>query len=209
MRKRNLMILLTIVIFIPISVWIFQIRNGYVPLVDQWTIKLVEGYAGTPLYYFAFAITQLGSRQFLIPFVLIASVILALIYKHLLPPFIFAGGTLFSYFINGFIKDIIPRERPSIIVAANAVGGSFPSGHAMISMVCYGLLAFFITRKVKVHSISIIIQVSLSLLVFLIGISRFIINAHYLTDVLAGFGIGFILLICYIYLYEKLFPKES
>jgi membrane-associated phospholipid phosphatase len=197
------MILLSIIILLTISVWVYQIMNGYVPFVDQWVIKLAEGYADTPLYSFAFAITHLGSRQFLIPFVLISSVVLLLIYKHWLPSLIFAGGTLFSHFINGLLKGIIQRDRPSIIVEANAVGESFPSGHAMVSMVCYGLLAYFIARKVKVHSLSLIIQIILSLLVFLIGISRFIINAHYLTDVLAGFVIGFIFLVGYIYLYEK------
>lgn len=207
MRKRNLLNLLVFLVLITIVFWIVQIVNGHVPFIDQWTRELVEGFVDSSLYTIAFLITNLGSRQFLIPFVIVAAIVLGGLYRHWLPPVMFVGGTLFSYLLNGIVKDIIQRERPTVLIEANAVGNSFPSGHAMISMVCYGLLAYFLSRKMKSRKISLIIQIFFSFIIFIIGISRFIINVHYLTDVLAGFVIGFIFLICFIYLYERLQKK--
>nr|WP_280922962.1 phosphatase PAP2 family protein [Virgibacillus litoralis] len=115
---------------------------------------------------------------------------------------VFGVGTLTSHGLNILIKRLVERERPSILVAANAEGYSFPSGHAMISMVCYGLLAYFITKNLKSAKATFAVQFLFALLIFLIGISRYMINVHYLTDVLAGFIFGFIFLVGLIYLYE-------
>ena len=100
------------------------------------------------------------------------------------------------------------RERPSILVEANAVGESFPSGHAMISMVCYGILAYFLARGIKSRKQANSIYVLFSTVILLIGISRYIINVHYLTDIVAGYFFGCILLLFYIYFYEKVTKKS-
>ncbi|WP_231514794.1 phosphatase PAP2 family protein [Oceanobacillus salinisoli] len=207
MFNRNLVNFLFITVFIMTVIWIIQIVNGYVPYVDQWTRELVEKFDDTFAYHVFLMITNLGSRHFLIPFVSTAAIVLWIIHKHWLPPFIFAGGTLVTYLFNGVIKNIVQRERPSILEEANAVGNSFPSGHAMISMVCYGLLAYFLIKKLKSPKLSIAVQIIFSLLIFLIGISRYIINVHYLTDVGAGFFLGFIFLVGFLYLYEGLRKK--
>lgn len=208
MRKRHLFILLSIVLCVTIVFWIIQIVNGYVPLVDQWTRDLVFNYQDTFIYSFAVLVTNLGSRHFLVPFAIFAAIVLGFLYKHWLPPILFIGGTLITYNLNGMIKNIINRERPMIAVEVNAVGHSFPSGHAMISMVCYGLLGYFIARSIKSKSLSFVIQIIFSFTIFIIGISRYILNVHYITDIVAGFVIGFILLIGFIYLYER-FPYKT
>src|ERR1041385_840353 len=52
--------------------------------------------------------------------------------------------------LNAVVKAVIDRPRPvftdPLLTAANA---SFPSGHAMVSLVVYGMLAFFIMLQVK------------------------------------------------------------
>ncbi|WP_245831823.1 phosphatase PAP2 family protein [Oceanobacillus senegalensis] len=201
---RNVLWSFFVVVLFTIGIWIIQIINGYVPFIDQWTRNLAESLGHTNFYTIFLMITNLGSRHFLVPIVIVMAITLGVLYKNLLLPVLFSGGTLLTYELNKWIKDLIQRERPTILEQANAIGNSFPSGHAMISMVCYGLFAYFLARKIKSRGISLAIQFIFSFIVFLIGISRYIINVHYLTDVFAGFTLGFICLIGLIYLYEKL-----
>lgn len=209
-RKRySIIIFLFALILLIIGIWIVKIINGKIPYIDQWTRALVEQYDDTYVYTVFRWITELGSSSFLVPFVAVMAIILGWMLRDYLPALIFTGGTLTSYLLNMLIKVLVERERPSISVAANAEGHSFPSGHAMISMVCYGLLAYFIAKKWRSAKAIFLTQLFFALLIFLIGISRFFINVHYLTDIMAGFFFGFLCLIGLIYLYEFIHRRRS
>lgn len=208
-RSKNMVIYLLIAIFAVIGVWIYQIMTGRMPYVDKFTREFVGSLENTLFYDVFHLITNLGSEFFLVPLVIVVSILLYIWFKSSLVPLFFAGGTLLSHSVNLLIKDIVARERPSVSVAANAEGFSFPSGHSMIPMVCYGLLAYFITRKLNSKGAILGVQIFFAFLVFLIGISRYVINVHYLTDILPGFFFGFLLLIALIYLYEFIQSKRS
>lgn len=205
LNRRNVTLLLLLaLLLITIGIWLARIISGQIVYIDQMTRGLVETLADTHVYTFFRWLTELGSDTFLTPFTILMSLVLWLFFRDWLPALAFGLGTLSSHGLNILIKHLVERERPSIFVAANAEGYSFPSGHAMISMVCYGLLAYFWAKKIRSGKIAFILQFSLALLIFLIGISRYVINVHYLTDVLAGFVFGFIFLTGLIYLYEWL-----
>lgn len=208
-QNKKISLFLFFVMGAVIGIWFFQIMNDRMPYVDKFTRGLVGQLENSLLYNPFRMMTNLGSDFFLYPFVIIAAIVLFIWFKHWLPPVIFAGGTLVSHFVNVFIKRIVTRERPSISVEANAEGYSFPSGHAMVSIVCYGLLGYFITKKLKSKAAKLFVQILFSLLIFLIGISRYVINVHYLTDIIAGFFFGSLLLLCFIYLYERNNSKRS
>lgn len=208
-RNKKTILFLFFLMGAVIGIWFFQIMNDRMPYADKFTRGLVGQLENSLLYNPFRMMTNLGSDFFLYPFVIIAAIVLFIWFKHWLPAVIFAGGTLASHFVNVFIKRIVTRERPSISVEANAEGYSFPSGHAMVSIVCYGLLAYFITKKLKSKAAKLFVQILFSLLIFLIGISRYVINVHYLTDIIAGFFFGSLLLLCSIYLYERINSKRS
>lgn len=202
-NKRNYIILFLLALVIVVTgMWVVRIIGGQVLYVDQWTRELVEKLAGSRVYTFFRLITELGSEEFLVPFTIIVVLVLLWAFRDWLPALVFGLGTLTSHGLNILIKELVERERPSILVAANAEGYSFPSGHAMIPMVCYGLLAYLIAKEISSSKKNFATQFSFALLIFLIGISRYVINVHYLTDVLAGFIFGFIFLVCMIYAYE-------
>jgi len=196
-------------LFVVIIYWVYEIRKESTPFLDKWSGEYVEHFAGTFVYDMFWSVTHLGSKFFLIPFTTIVSVILWVLFKDWLVPLFFAGGTLVSHILNLLIKSLVARERPSISVEANAEGYSFPSGHAMIAIVCYGLLMYFLIRVVNNQRVSILLQVSFALLIFLIGTSRYIINVHFATDIVTGFTIGFTLLILFIYLFESVDQKRK
>lgn len=208
-RNKNIIIFLFFVIIAVIGIWIFQIMSGRMPWIDEVTRETVTKLETSFLFEPFRMITNLGSEFFLYPFVPAAAVLLIFWYKHWLPGVLLGGGTLVTHLINRLIKNLVDRDRPSISVSANAEGHSFPSGHSMIPMVCYGLLAYFIARKLKSKAAILAVQILSALLIFLIGISRYVINVHYLTDIVAGFFFGFLILIALIFLYERFSMKRS
>src|SRR5690625_4865046 len=76
--------LILIAVAIVISVWIVKLKRGKIPLTDQVTRGLVEGIADTRLYTFFRGITELGSKTFVIPFVIIMMIILWITYKNII-----------------------------------------------------------------------------------------------------------------------------
>jgi membrane-associated phospholipid phosphatase len=105
--------------------------------------------------------------------------------------------------LNSSLKYFFSRPRPvfddPIITALHY---SFPSGHAMISFVGYGLLAYYLAARTPSKPRRILIIVAAALLVVLIGMSRIYLGVHYLSDVIAGYAAGaFWLSICTTALY--------
>ena len=67
---------------------------------------------------------------------------------------------------------------------------SFPSGHAMMSLITYGLLAYFLFVGLPRAWLRVPVSAALILLILLIGFSRLYLGVHYVSDMLAGFAVG-------------------
>ncbi|MBD8874041.1 phosphatase PAP2 family protein [Rhodanobacter sp. DHB23] len=101
-------------------------------------------------------------------------------------------------------KQFVKRARPfggHAFVAET--GYSFPSGHAMMSMAFFGMLAYLLLHRLppRRHRATVAIAVAL---VASVGISRVVLQAHYLSDVLAGYALGAFWLVLGIALAERL-----
>ena len=98
-----------------------------------------------------------------------------------------AGGAL----LNLVLKNIFQRTRPAIPGAYMVdTGFSFPSGHSMISLVFYGMIAYLALSYVKNKKWKVLIIAGALLICALIGFSRLYLGVHFLTDVLAGWAAG-------------------
>jgi len=84
------------------------------------------------------------------------------------------------------------RARPEFAIPIEPVvtQPSFPSGHAVIGVAVYGLLAYFLIQ----HNRSAFAKTAVILMAFafilFIGFSRIFTGGHYPTDVLAGYALG-------------------
>ena len=93
--------------------------------------------------------------------------------------------------MNAVLKGLFARERPSVVPhLRDAVGLSFPSGHAMTSAIVYltlGALLMHLAKRPleKWYCISLAMTAT-----FLVGASRVYLGVHYPTDVMAGWLIG-------------------
>lgn len=100
--------------------------------------------------------------------------------------------------LNLGLKSIFMRPRPEGIRMIEESGYSFPSGHSMISMACYGLLAYLAFKKIKRPTLRFFICGLCFLLILLVGVSRIYLGVHYASDVLAGFAFSISYLMIFI-----------
>ena len=98
-----------------------------------------------------------------------------------------AGGVILSY----GLKSVFGKTRPDLWESAiEEVSFSYPSGHALGSTVLYGFLAYlFATRFPQFTWLIYLIAV---LLIGAIGSSRLYLGVHWPTDIIGGYGIGFL-----------------
>lgn len=100
---------------------------------------------------------------------------------------------------NGFLKNIIARERPCWIdtsiplLIPNPLDYSFPSGHTLASF--EAAVMIFLHNK-KWGAISLI-------LALVIAFSRMYLFVHFPTDILGGMVLGTVISLAVYYSYEK------
>jgi membrane-associated phospholipid phosphatase len=98
-----------------------------------------------------------------------------------------AGGGLLDF----ALKRVFHRTRPTWDVPLlTALGWSFPSGHAMGSLVAYGMLAYLLVRQTHRRRQQLGIIACATLLIVLIGLSRMCLGIHYFSDVIGGYAAG-------------------
>lgn len=96
------------------------------------------------------------------------------------------------------IKSTVARERPDILEPILVEHGfSFPSGHASLSMVAYGILAVLVSRSLLPRGTQQAVFGVVVALVFLIGLSRVWLGVHYPSDVIAGWVAGATVVLVY------------
>ena len=67
----------------------------------------------------------------------------------------------------------------------------------MISAAFYGYLIYLIWKYLKNKKIKYLLMIMLSMLIFIIGISRVYLGVHYMSDVIAGFLISMAYLVVF------------
>jgi membrane-associated phospholipid phosphatase len=90
-----------------------------------------------------------------------------------------------SALLNQLLKQAFGRVRPLSALIPQP-GLSFPSGHSMVGLALYGMLAWQLWR----HGRHPVWAVLLLLGALFIGLTRIVLHVHYATDVLAGFAAG-------------------
>ncbi|MGG1573129.1 phosphatase PAP2 family protein [Fictibacillus sp. NRS-1165] len=112
--------------------------------------------------------------------------------------------------LNLLLKNAFQRKRPNADPLVEALGFSFPSGHAMGSMVYYGFLGYLVVRSKRKSLRKAFWTLLFAVAIIGIGISRIYLGVHYPSDIIAGYSAGMVwLLLCIaaleaVYFYKRL-----
>ncbi|UGS34644.1 bifunctional DedA family/phosphatase PAP2 family protein [Capillimicrobium parvum] len=166
----------------------FNVGPGDAPLVtDRRAFELADDLRADWLVDVARAVTWLGSIWVVIPVSAVVAAILARRRRWGAVAVLAAGLALTVIAVN-VTKAIVDRPRPEgALVATNS--SSYPSGHAANSIAWVAiavLLSRFVPRlagRAFVLVIGIVISVA-------VGLSRIYLHAHWLSDVLGGWGLA-------------------
>lgn len=99
------------------------------------------------------------------------------------------AATMGSFMLNQYLKNNFGRMRPETAFYHQS-GFSFPSGHAMIGVAFYGILAYLVWKNVRNFWLRWSLILALIFWELIIAYSRIYLNVHYATDVLAGLSAG-------------------
>ena len=96
---------------------------------------------------------------------------------------------------NQFLTPKLEAYTGNILPGGDMITSySFPSGHAMESVIMYGMLAYFGALTLQSGRARVAIVLGGVFLVLLIGFSRMFLGAHYFSDVIGGYAAGGVLL---------------
>jgi membrane-associated phospholipid phosphatase len=122
-----------------------------------------------------------------------------------------AGSTLLSLFSN-LLKILIERPRPTsdlVHVLVNEPDYSFPSSHACLSMLLYGILIYILRRRLKPGLLQTVISGLLAFLIGVTGVARVYLGAHWYSDVIGGYLYGGFFLTLLIFIFERLIERPK
>jgi len=196
--RRYLGLHLTIGFLVTVAaIWLFAaitedvVRAEALTAFDRSVHDAIRAHASILGYATFGAITELGSPPVIALFGLLGAAVFAIQRRWLVLVVwlgAFAGGSI----LDAALKLLVHRPRPD--TASDFLvreSFSFPSGHSMMSMVCYGMIAYALVVMRRQHGLQRALTIACCVLVVLaVGASRIYLGVHYFSDVMAGFIAG-------------------
>lgn len=174
------------------------VAGGAVQHLDLRVLYWLRANRSAGLDALALAGTGLGSGTVAYGVLVIGAVVLWRT-RHHLSVLLLLVALLGGRLLIGLLKEFYQRPRPRLFgdeVRALGMtfdyphGASFPSGHAITSVVVFGTLAYLAARVERARRLRRATLIGAILLVLLIGFSRVYFGVHYLSDVIAGVLVG-------------------
>jgi membrane-associated phospholipid phosphatase len=117
------------------------------------------------------------------------------------------GATTGAGLLTTSLKSAIDRRRPVVpLPVRHASGGSFPSSHALTSVVVIGVGAAIVPARPAVRRV---IVGAGAVTVVGVGISRLALGVHYLSDVIAGWSLGVAWSLVVLRAFRRTLPARS
>lgn len=189
LKKEYLFIAILLVLFFILTMFVISEKTS---VFDEKIFNNIIKLENNILTKILYIITNIGSTIGVI--VILLFLVVLFMKKKLLSDFKYVIANVgIGVIIMKLLKQIIKRVRPSWKWIVQS-GFSYPSGHTISAILLYGTLILLTGKKMnKKYKKPIIIF--LSIMIFLISISRIYFGVHYVTDVVASLILGLIILI--------------
>lgn len=183
----------SIILLIPFVVIVLAalINDELVNIFDQWIGNPVLSLRNPSLTAFFVVLTDFGDIYYIAISLLLTSTFLIWKYKdYQAALWLVVQSLVGSVLLNQGLKLIFHRSRPLVEHLVEQGGYSFPSGHSMGSVICYGGILFLLSKKINNNLLRNSLFIIIVLLIFGVGLSRVYIGVHFSTDVIGGFSVG-------------------
>jgi undecaprenyl-diphosphatase len=209
-NPRSILIVVFAAIFVAGAVALLDVlvgvtaRNAFLDT-DVSVFNLMREMRNAPADELMIRLTMLGDSVVLIAVSLV--VIIWLVWHRAHRAAIAAGVAIIAgkLFVP-LIKQVIQRERP-IDLYDGAEAFSFPSGHATMSALIFGVLAVLVSHSMGRWSRSLVYAIS-TVLVVSIAYSRVYLGAHWFSDVVAGLLFGAVMAMALAIAIEAIPPRR-
>lgn len=153
--------------------------------VADWVAAHVAG----PVFTFALILAYVGSFVVVIAFVVLAA-LFSWRRGHRLEAAAVAGGAVLLQILVMVLKHAFGRVRPDVGLVVES-GLSFPSGHAAFGAYLAAVMVWFALRYGSRWPYVVVVAASAATWALLQALGRVLLGVHYVSDVLAGLGVGF------------------
>lgn len=135
-------------------------------------------------------VARLGAREVLVPLLLVGGTVLS-VRRRTPGPFVLLAGTYLGMaLVVGPVKTLLHRPEP--LDLPGDLGRSFPSGHAAQAILVYGMLAALVAAEpvtARARAAASVLPIVASAAV---GFAVLLRDAHWLSDMVAGYAIGLV-----------------
>jgi membrane-associated phospholipid phosphatase len=179
--------------------------------VDPWITQLIQQTDNLYFDWLMIAVSWVGYQYHQWTIALIAAVLL-LSFRQRTEAACLLISLGSGLLLAGAIKLIIARPRPVSDLAEiyrYHSTYSFPSGHVVSYMAFYGFLFYLVYTRMAPSILRSALLVVFGVLIGLVSFSRVYLGAHWASDTLAGYCIGFLWLILMIQLYLRFKSDRS
>ena len=168
-----------------------EVGEGSTQRFDDAVLLWLNQHSSPMLTRLALEVTALGSGGPVVMLMLVATAFLW-ISRHRYSVVMLWAAVLGGEVLNALLKSAFDRPRPRLFAwKTTASLSSFPSGHAMSSVIVYVTLAYLLARLAPSRAMRRLTFAFAAVLVLGIGWSRMYLGVHYPSDVLAGYAAGF------------------
>lgn len=168
-----------------------HVERGATQQLDESVLRWMSTHQLPWLRMVMLQVTALGTGVVVVMVVAVAALFLWLT-RHRHSAALLLVTTVVGIILNGLLKDVFHRTRPSVFAWGTEVfSSSFPSGHAMSAAIVYGTVAYLAARLQRTHWARVVTGIVAAALIGLIAFSRIYLGVHYPSDTLAGMAIGF------------------
>ena len=157
---------------------------------DKSLLLEIHAFANPYLDTIMLTITRLGNPSFVVT-VIAVSLLILWWRRYYLETKILILASLGAFILNTGLKLFFTKPRPQLwtqLIPEKSF--SFPSGHALGSLVLYGFSAYLLANHYP--KLAPVIYSLATLLILSIGCSRLYLGVHWPTDIIAGYGVGFL-----------------
>lgn len=179
--------------FIALTWGVVQDAN-WIAAIDNAGFHLIREPLSPNRTWFFKNVTRSGNEKWSLTLMFILALVFIFQRKAKATIFLLINVSVLGLGLSTLLKMVVDRPRPHIVHLIQAHGLSFPSGHTMNAVLLYGSLIILSNYYLSNDGLRFALNAVLGVVIIALPLSRIYLGVHYPTDVLAGYALGFTML---------------